>query len=179
MSNVALMLMNGSTEGLSELDIHVPVNGAMETITIDRCTSWDKFVSMLADTMEVSPKTVSVAYRFSVQAQNTPYSHLSTPKHYAQLFPLATATKKASRSKKPFAVELKDMSGAKDKGGSKQGKGKANTKKGKRKRKVRPADFTTLSTFLHVLVFFISPILSSFLFSLQMICIFAFIPSSA
>lgn len=122
---------------LSELDVHVPVNGAMETITIHHDITWHEFRALLADTMDVSPKSVSVAYRFSVQPQSTPYSHLSTPKHLDQLFPTATAVKKASRSQKPFAMELKrlDVASGKVKASSKGGKDSARTKE-KRKRKV-------------------------------------------
>lgn len=122
---------------LSELDVHVPVNGAMETITIHRDITWHEFRALLADTMDISPKSVSVAYRFSIQPQSTPYSHLSAPKHLDQLFPTATAVKKASRSQKPFAMELKrlDVASSKVKASLKGGKDSARAK-GKRKRKV-------------------------------------------
>ncbi|TFY73318.1 hypothetical protein EWM64_g10694 [Hericium alpestre] len=116
----------------------VPFNGATESISISSKTSWTSFVTKLANLMSVSPKHVSVAYRFSVDARSSPFSHLSKASHLRELFNKAPRAARSSRSKKEFFVELKDLSqpGGKSSGG----KDKKVVKKAKRRKAVSDSD---------------------------------------
>lgn len=108
------------------LKFSVPVNGAHEFLQIDSGATWGEVQKQLADVLEVPPKAVCVAYHFSTEPRNAPYKHLNKPAHLIELVESAQHAMSTTKSKKEFIVELKDISGAVDKGkASKRGsKGK-------------------------------------------------------
>ena len=50
-----------------QLNFAVPSGGADEVVPISSTISWERFQHLIADTMDVLPKGVNVAYRFSIE----------------------------------------------------------------------------------------------------------------
>lgn len=59
--------------------------------------------------MDISPKDVNVAYRFSTEPRTANFSHLKKAEHLASLFQQASRAANLTKSKKPFSVVLKDL----------------------------------------------------------------------
>ncbi|KAF7430272.1 hypothetical protein PC9H_005974, partial [Pleurotus ostreatus] len=105
------------------LKFSVSVNGAHEFLQIDSGATWGEVQKQLADVLEVPPKAVRVAYHFSTEPRNAPHKHLNKPAHLIELVESAQHAMNTTKSKKEFIVELKDISGAVDKGkASKRGR---------------------------------------------------------
>ena len=96
----------------------VPSGGADEVVPISSTISWERFQHLIADAMDVSPKGVNVAYRFSMEPRTAHFSHLKKAEHLTALFQLAARAANLTKSKKPFSVVLKDLNedGTKKKG---------------------------------------------------------------
>jgi hypothetical protein len=92
-----------------KLSFAVPVEGADEMIVLLSNISWVNFRAQLADTLGIAPKAVHIAYRFSTDARNARYIHLKTEENLKELFHTEKKTLIATRSKKAFAVEIKDL----------------------------------------------------------------------
>ncbi|KAJ6472761.1 hypothetical protein C8R47DRAFT_1295626 [Mycena vitilis] len=119
------------------LEFSVPFDGANAPLTVDSTTTYSTLVTKLADTMEVAPKSVHVAYRFSTEPNTAAWSHLQNSDHLTALFVNAKETQATTKSKKKFVVMMKDLNapGGKSKGkGKDKAQGKNDKKEKKRKR---------------------------------------------
>ncbi|KAJ6481486.1 hypothetical protein C8R47DRAFT_589375 [Mycena vitilis] len=119
------------------LEFSVPFDGANAPLTVDSTTTYSTLVTKLADTMEVAPKSVHVAYRFSTEPNTAAWSHLQNSDHLTALFVNAKESQATTRSKKKFVVMMKDLNapGGKSKGkGKDKAQGKNDKKEKKRKR---------------------------------------------
>ncbi|KAF8130428.1 hypothetical protein K438DRAFT_1948362 [Mycena galopus ATCC 62051] len=117
------------------LKFSVPFEGANSTLKVSSKIKWQDLLSQLANTMSLPPKSVRIAYRFSIQPGNTPLRHLLSAVHLMELVAAAYKVMSTMTSKKDFVVVLKALGEAPAKG-----KGKADTKaekKAKAKQKKR------------------------------------------
>ncbi|KAG6874659.1 hypothetical protein C0992_007076 [Termitomyces sp. T32_za158] len=92
------------------IEFSVPYHGANETLIVESDISWAEFISNLANIMSVSPRNVSVAYRFTTDTRTSPFKHLNKNIHLIELIRQARVAKAKlgkSRSQKEFVVELK------------------------------------------------------------------------
>ncbi|KAF8181340.1 hypothetical protein K438DRAFT_1973409 [Mycena galopus ATCC 62051] len=89
--------------------------------------------------MSLPPKSVRVAYRFSIQPGNAPLTHLSSAVHLMELVAAAYKAMSTTTSKKDFVVVLKALGEAPAKG-----KGKADTK-AEKKAKAKQKKWVTIS----------------------------------
>jgi hypothetical protein len=63
----------------------VPIDGAIDTLTVKSSISWTEFRIALAEKMVQSASGLLLAYKFSTDAQKKPPNLLATPIHFADL----------------------------------------------------------------------------------------------
>ncbi|KAJ7064253.1 hypothetical protein C8F01DRAFT_1229691 [Mycena amicta] len=126
------------------LRFSVPVDGADKSIDVISTASFAALRTTLANTMDVSPKSVYVATRFSTQPRNASFTHLTDDESLRALFAAARRhieenQNKKKKTQKEFYVEVKDLGAAK-KAKEEKGKGKEKKEKEKKKRKHDDSD---------------------------------------
>ncbi|KAJ7053482.1 hypothetical protein C8F01DRAFT_1329677 [Mycena amicta] len=125
-------------EALS-LRFSVPVDGADKSLDVTSTTTFAALRTKLANTMDVSPKSVYVATRFSTQPRSTSFTHLTDDESLRALFAAARRhigeiKNKKTKTSKEFYVEVKDLGAAKK---AKEEKEKGKEKKEKEKKNKR------------------------------------------
>ncbi|KAJ7040479.1 hypothetical protein C8F04DRAFT_1391666 [Mycena alexandri] len=121
-----------NSESVLSLKFSVPVGGANTTCIVPSTIPYKDLVTQLADTMSIAPKNVHVAYRFSLQNRSDSFNHLANEIHLTEHVSNARHTLEASKSKKEFLIEVKDLTvaaGKKGKGGEKGDKKKDRKKR--------------------------------------------------
>lgn len=95
-----------------DIPFSVPCDGANSTLNVQDTVTFKDLMSELANTLSIAPKDVKVAYRFSTEPRNAPWSHLKTEQDLEQLFQKARKAlenPKKGKTSRMFAVKLKDL----------------------------------------------------------------------